>query len=1364
MKRYLSILLLLVVGLSGLLYAQAPQKFSYQAVVRTQFGQLVTNQPVGVRISILRYSALGASVYSESQTVTTNANGLFTMAVGEGTVLSGNLNAINWADGPYFLKSEIDPQGGTSYSIVATKQMMSVPYSLFALRADTSSFATTAQWAQNIVGGFQESQILTMSHDTIFLTGGSFVVLPTGFSGNYNDLTNKPVIPTVPTSVSAFTNDAGYITGYTEVQALSISHDTIFLTGGSFVKIPAGFSGDYNDLTNKPTIPTVPTNVSNFTNDAGYITSADIPAGFSGDYNDLTNKPTIPTVPSNVSAFTNDAGYLTNYTESQTLADVVANSNSAGHSQIKNVNDPTDPKDAVNLQYLTAQLARLQHQLDSLGAIVASTGDGSGDEGSTPPTTFTDGVLPGVFSVAADRTVKFSQGNLQYTTTGTHAVSGGGTVQGTWRFAEHQYDFVGNSTEGTVNHNGAPCNNENISSSYSGWIDLFGRGTSGWNSGENAYQPWSISIFNNDYYSGSLSGSYAKADWGVFNAISNGGNLPEQWRTLTKDEWAYLLNTRTTTVSGVSSNARFCKATVTGIAGLVIFPDNYIHPTGNVSSLQSINDPYPDFTVNNLTAEEWQYMEQAGAVFLPVAGSRNGTTLTEVGTHGHYWSSSYYHSIYAYQLDFRNGNVDPGGINSHYTGQSVRLVQDIVETSHTACDSYSWHGTTYTESGDYAFGSELLHLTINHSTHNSETQSTSGCYSWHETVYPSTGTYTYDYTNPEGCPSTDTLHLNVNNASPSALDITVNGYTFRMIQVEGGTFNMGAQSTDPSGINYDPDASPDQSPVHSVTLCSYYIGQTEVTEGLWEAVMGSDVTTHGAFNGIGSNYPITFISYYDAQSFITLLSHLTGLNFRMPTEAEWEYAARGGSQSQGYKYSGSNNIDDVAWCFENVPGGNWVDVLHPVATKQANELGLYDMTGSMSEWCSDWYGNYSSSPQTNPTGPDSGSGRVSRSGPSIEENVWARTGAFNQGYRYSFTGLRLALSEYAPTNPPMVSTASVSNITGTTVSCGGNVTFSGDTPVIARGVCWATSENPTIFDSHTTDGSGMGSFTSSITGLTAGTIYYVRAYATNGSRTSYGPQVSFTTESVTLSTRDFTVNGVTFSMIQVEGGTFNMGAQNSDPSGVNYYAGAIDNESPVHDVTLSSYYIGQTEVTQGLWHAVMGSDVFPQVATSPYYSGEVGDSYPAWGISYNDAQNFIAQLNILTGLNFRLPTEAEWEYAARGGNQSHGYKFSGSNTIDNVAWYLGNSGDRLHPVASKQANELGIYDMTGNLFEWCSDWHGDYSDISQTNPTGPGSGTRHVIRGGCYTFTPHHCHTRFRVPPQDDHGSIQAGMRLVLSE
>ncbi len=346
--------------------AQAPQKMTYQAVVRDNNGQLVSNGNVGVRITIVRGSETGTEVYSQTETVRTNDNGLFTTMIG-----GAGFDAIDWGNGPYYLKSEVDPDGGTNYILTTTQQMVSVPYALHAGTVDsiiggvnfTESDPIFSAWNKDYndlinkptiptnvseltndagyLTSFTETQVLSISNDTIYLTGGSYVKLPTGFSGDYNDLTNRPTIPTVPTNVSELTNDAGYITDFTETQVLSISNDTIYLTGGSYVKLPAGFSGDYNDLTNKPTIPTVPTNVSELTNDAGYLTSfteaqvlsighdtiyltggsyVKLPAGFSGDYNDLTNKPTIPTVPTNVSEFTNDAGYLTSFTEAQVLS------------------------------------------------------------------------------------------------------------------------------------------------------------------------------------------------------------------------------------------------------------------------------------------------------------------------------------------------------------------------------------------------------------------------------------------------------------------------------------------------------------------------------------------------------------------------------------------------------------------------------------------------------------------------------------------------------------------------------------------------------------------------------------------------------------------------------------------------------------------------------------------------------------------------------------------------------------------------------------------------------------------------------------------------------------------------------------
>lgn len=237
-------------------------------------------------------------------------------------------------------------------------------------------------------------------------------------------------------------------------------------------------------------------------------------------------------------------------------------------------------------------------------------------------------------------------------------------------------------------------------------------------------------------------------------------------------------------------------------------------------------------------------------------------------------------------------------------------------------------------------------------------------------------------------------------------------------------------------------------------------------------------------------------------------------------------------------------------------------------------------------------------------------------------------------------------------------------------------------------------------------------------------------------------------------TQSFTANGVSFNMKLVEAGTFEMG-QSADGNNV----------TPVHSVTISQdYYIGETEVTQALWKAVTGySPTSDGSQWSSSYGYGLGDNYPAYYISWNDCQDFITKLNAATGQTFRLPTEAEWEYAAKGGNKSQGYTYSGSNTIDDVAWYSSNSSSKTHPVATKASNELGIYDMSGNVWEWCSDWYGSYSSTAVTDPTGATSGSYRVQRGGSWGSDATYCRTAFRAVSNPASRGYYIGFRLCLS-
>ncbi len=399
MKRSITLIIITVLCAVSL-FAQTPEKFSYQAVVRNASNALVTDSPVGIRISLMQGGVNGSIVFRETHTAITNANGLVTISIGSGNLLEGSIVSIDWANGPYFLKTEIDPNGGTNYTISSEQQLLSVPYALYSKEAgngfsgDYNDLTNRPQIPQTVG---------ELTNDAGYITMDS---VPTNVSAFINDAgyITKDSVPAIPTNVSTFTNDAGYLSSYTETDPQFNAWDKNYndltnkptLFSGSYNDLtnkPTLFSGNYNDLTNKPSlfdgdynslsnkpvlfsgnyndlsnrptlfdgdynslsnrpmIPTVPdsvsafindagyitaadvqaaagipTNVSAFTNDAGYITANDVPAQMNADWNATTgvaailNKPTIPSVPTNVSAFTNDSHYITEVELSNQLA------------------------------------------------------------------------------------------------------------------------------------------------------------------------------------------------------------------------------------------------------------------------------------------------------------------------------------------------------------------------------------------------------------------------------------------------------------------------------------------------------------------------------------------------------------------------------------------------------------------------------------------------------------------------------------------------------------------------------------------------------------------------------------------------------------------------------------------------------------------------------------------------------------------------------------------------------------------------------------------------------------------------------------------------------------------------------------
>ena len=352
----------------------------------------------------------------------------------------------------------------------------------------------------------------------------------------------------------------------------------------------------------------------------------------------------------------------------------------------------------------------------------------------------------------------------------------------------------------------------------------------------------------------------------------------------------------------------------------------------------------------------------------------------------------------------------------------------------------------------------------------------------------------------------------------------------------------------------------------------------------------------------------------------------------------------------------------------------------------------------------------------------------------------------------SFTTLQTA---------PTITTNAITTISNTTATANINIINSNGLSITAAGVVYSSSNStPTIannYIAHSSTGNLAGNYAIALISLSANTTYYVRAYINYNGTIYYGSVQSFSTTNVLSTT--LTLANLEDNMVNVPGGSFTMGAT-SEQLINNGDVFSVWWSPSTQQVTLSSYKICRFEVTQQLWQDVMGNN------PSYFKGGSYGTNIqrPVEQVSWNDCQTFINRLNQLTGKTYRLPTEAEWEYAARGGaNSTYSYIYSGGNTLNEVAWNINNSNSQTQTIGTKQANGLVLYDMSGNVWEWCNDWDGNYSNTAVTNPQGPNTGSNRVSRGGGWGNGGSNSRVFYRSYKYPSDSSRSIGLRLAIS-
>ena len=1176
MKRIL-ITLTLFFSVIAASFAQAPQKFSYQAVVRNESNTLVRGT-VGVRVSILQGGVNGTVVYQETHTTTTNINGLMTLEIGGGTMLSGDFATIDWADGPYFLKTETDPNGGTNYTIEGTQQLLSVPYALYAGSAANSFSGSYNDLTDLPPMPDIPTNVSAFNNDAGYITMDSVPEIPTNVSAFVNDagyvtestlttehyitqndlITNNYVTSAdIPTNVSAFTNDAGYITAndVPAYQVLSISNDTIFLSNGGYAVLPAGFdgdynsltnrpdlfSGDYNDLTNTPQIPQVPTNVSAFTNDAGYvtesmlttenyitqndlitnnyITTADIPTNVSAFTNDagyitMDSIPEIPTVPTNVSSFTNDAGYVTesmlttenyitqndlitnNYvTEADIPTNVSAFANDAGYITMDSI--PAIPTVPTNVSaftndagYVTESMLTTENYITQNDLITNNY--------------ITTADIPNNVSAFTNDAGYITMDSVPSIPTNVSAFTNdAGYVTESMLTTENyitQNDLITNNyvTEADIPTNVSAFTNDagyitmdsipeipTVPTNVSAFINDAGYLTSA-TVQEAANIPTNVSAFNND------------AGYITMDAVPT---IPTNVSAFTNDA-GYL-------TSYTETDPQF-NAWDKDYNDLINRPQIPEVPT-NVSAFTNDAGYITMGSVPTIPTNVSAFTNDAGYVTESMLTTENYITQNDLITNNYVTTADIPTNVSAFTNDA-----------GYITMDSIPAIP-TVPTQISAFENDAHYLTSYTET-DPQFNAwnkdynDLINRPVipaiptNVSAFTNDARYiTMDSIPAIPTVPTNVSAFTNDagYITMDSIPSIPTVPTNVSAFTNDA------GYLTSATVQEAANIptNVSAFINDAGYITMDSipviltvptQVSAFENDAHYLTSYSEADPQFNAWDKDYNDLINRPIiptTTGELTNNSG------FITSADVPAQVNADWNATSGAAQImnkPTIPTVPTNISAFENDRGY-ITGASIPTNIS-AFVNDRGYVTASAIPTNVSAFTNDRGYITAADVIN---SDWNANSGAAQIMNkPT-------NVSAFTNDAHYITEAELQVLLANVTNSIDSLQqviydLEVSSGQPSLPRVI-TKNVGSITDTTAIVGCEVRSDGNDDVITRGVCWGVSPNPTISNNHTTDGLGLGDYSGILYGLNSGETYYVRAYATNNIGTAYGNQLSFTT-------------------------------------------------------------------------------------------------------------------------------------------------------------------------------------------------------------------------------------------------------------